>query len=95
MKVMGANIFSHNAPQLVPDAEAAQLAQLPAAAIRWVLKDDRISMLNIGVSMQSDIDQNLATLRGPLQYTNQEALVLAEFSSRAYESTLVKEMKVS
>lgn len=95
MKVMGANIFSHNAEKLVPDFEPASRAALPPAAIRWVLQDERISLLNIGVSMQSDLDQNLATLRGDLRYTNDDARLLADFSRRAYESALVKEMKVT
>jgi predicted aldo/keto reductase-like oxidoreductase len=95
MKVMGANIFSHNAANLVPDADAAQLARLPGAAIRWVLRDKRVSLLNIGVSMQSDIDQNLATLRGDPRYTNEDAMLLADFSARAYQAPLVQQMQVT
>ena len=53
------------------DSDPAQLDKLPAAAIRWVMQDPRISMLNIGVSMPSDIDHNLATMTGNLTYTNE------------------------
>jgi predicted aldo/keto reductase-like oxidoreductase len=95
MKVMGANILGHNAPNLVPDADQTLLAKLPPAAIRWVLQDERVSLLNIGVSMQSDIDQNVATLRGDPRFTNEDALLLANFSAKAYESALVKEMPVT
>jgi predicted aldo/keto reductase-like oxidoreductase len=95
MKVMGANILGHNAANLVPDAAPESLAKLPPAAIRWVLQDERVSLLNIGVSMQSDLDQNLATLRGDLRYTNADAMALANFSARAYEAPLVKEMQVT
>jgi predicted aldo/keto reductase-like oxidoreductase len=95
MKVMGANIFSHNSKNLVADSDPAILAKLPAAAIRWVLQDPRISMLNIGVSMPSDIDQNLATLTGNLAYTNDDRTLLAEFSAKAYASETVQKMKVT
>ena len=95
MKVMGANIFSHNSKNLVADSDPAMLARLPAAAIRWVLQDPRISMLNIGVSMPSDIDQNLTTMTGNLAYTNEDRTLLAEFSAKAYGSETVQKMKVS
>ncbi|HEY4313191.1 MAG TPA: aldo/keto reductase [Pirellulales bacterium] len=95
MKVMGANIFSHNSKNLVADSDPAVLDKLPAAAIRWVLQDPRISMLNIGVSMPSDIDQNLATLTGNLAYTNDDRTLLAEFSAKAYASETVQKMKVT
>ena len=95
MKVMGANIFSHNAAKLVADAEPAQVGKLPAAAIRWVMQDPRISMLNIGVSMPSDIDRNLKTLSGDLAFTNSDRKLLADFSAKAYEADAVKKMKVT
>lgn len=95
MKVMGANVFSHNAAKLVPESEETLREKLPPAAIRWVLQDERISVLNIGVSMQSDLDKNLATLRGEWKFTNDDARLLADFSARAYESAVVKEMRVT
>ena len=95
MKVMGANIFSHNAKNLVDGVEPAQLEKLPPAAIRWVLQDPRISMLNIGVSMPSDVDRNLKTLTGNLAFTNEDRTLLAEFSAKAYEAETVKKMKVT
>jgi uncharacterized protein len=95
MKVLGANIFSHNSKNLVANAEPAQLEKLPAAAIRWVLQDPRISLLNIGVSMPSDIDRNLATLTGNLAFTNEDRTLLADFSAKAYEAEFVQKMKVT
>src|SRR5262249_50211683 len=94
MKVMGANILGHNAKALVPDYGQAALEKLPAAAIRWVLQDERVSILNIGVSMPKDIDQNLAVLRGNLKFTAEDRQLLANFSGRAYESATVKAMKI-
>jgi predicted aldo/keto reductase-like oxidoreductase len=93
MKVMGANILGHNAKNLVPGYDTVALAKLPAAAIRWVLQDERVSVLNIGVSMPSDIDENLATLKGDLRFTSGDRQVLADFAGQAYESTDVKAMK--
>ena len=95
MKVLGANIMSHNAKNVVGDYDEAQLAKVPPAALRWVMRDERVSMLNIGVSMPGDIDRNLATLTGNPTYTNEDRDVLAEFSARAYESQMVKGMEVT
>jgi predicted aldo/keto reductase-like oxidoreductase len=93
MKVMGASIFGHNAKNLVPSYDKAALEKLPAAAIRWVVRDERICMLNIGVSFPADIDQNIATLKGDLALTNNDRLVLADFAQHAYEADQIKQMK--
>jgi len=95
MKIMGANMLSHNAKNLVKDYDAARLEQMPPAAIRWVLADPRVSMLNIGVSMPSDIDKNLAVVRGDTTFTNQDRELLADFSSRLYKAEAVKAMPVT
>ena len=95
MKVLGANMLSHNAKNLVKDYDAERLAKMPPAAIRWVLADERVSMLNIGVSMPSDIDKNLAVVRGDTTFTNQDRELLADFSSRLYEAEAVKAMRVT
>ena len=75
MKILGANMLSHNAPKMVSDVSEAELAKLPPAAIRWVLQDPRVSMLNIGVSMPSDIDQNLAVVRGDTALTERRPAI--------------------
>lgn len=95
MKVMGANVMSHNSKALVPEFDEARRAQLPAAAIRWVLTDERVSLLNIGVSMPSDIDYNLAVVRGDTRLTNDDRQLLADYAAQAYESPAVQAMKVS
>jgi predicted aldo/keto reductase-like oxidoreductase len=95
MKVLGANMLSHNAKNLVKDYDAERLAKIPPAAIRWVLADERVSMLNIGVSMPSDIDNNLAVVRGDTIFTNQDRELLADFSSRLYKAETIKAMRVT
>ena len=95
MKVLGANMLSHNAKALVPDYDGDRLAKIPPAAIRWVLQDDRVSMLNIGVSMPTDIDRNLDVLRGDTRFSNEDRALLADFSSRLYDAEMVKAMRVT
>ena len=67
--------------------------QAPWAAIRWTLGDERVSTLNIGVSLPTDVDKNIAMLKGDLKLTNDDRLLLAEFSGRAYENDKIKNMK--
>ncbi len=94
MKVMGASVFGHNARNIVADYDAQARGRLPAAAIRWVLQDQRVSLLNIGVSLPSDIDQNVAVLQGDLRLTDADRSLLADFSRRAYDSAEFKAMRV-
>ena len=94
MKVMGGHIFGHNARNHVPDHDKAALAKLPGAAIRWVLRDERVSMLNIGVSLPEDIDRNLAILKEGLRFTNDDRLLLADFAGKAYEAERIKKMPI-
>lgn len=95
MKVLGANIMSHNAKNIVPDYDPGKFGDLAAAAIRWAASDERVSMLNIGVSMASDIDKNLKTITGNLRLTHADRRLLTDFSTLAYESEAVKKMKTS
>jgi predicted aldo/keto reductase-like oxidoreductase len=94
MKVMGASILGNNAKNLVPDYDPTALAKLPGAAIRWVVQDERVSMLNIGISLPQDIDKNLAIFKGDLKFTNDDRRLLADFSSRAYDAEPIKAMRV-
>jgi predicted aldo/keto reductase-like oxidoreductase len=94
MKVMGASILGHNSKNLVPGYDPAALERLPGAAIRWVLQDDRVSVLNIGASFPEDFDKNIATLRGNLQFTHEDRELLAAFAGRAYEADDVKKMSI-
>ena len=69
MKVMGAYILGHNAKNVVPDYDRTTLDKLPGAAICWVLQDERVSMLNIGISVPEDIDRNVKLLKSNLTFT--------------------------
>ncbi len=93
MKVMGGWMLGHNAKRLVPGFPAEDLARLPGAAIRWVLQDSRVSLLNIGVSLPEDIDRNIATLTADRTFTDADRVLLADYASRAYSSPALKGMK--
>ena len=94
MKVMGASILGNNAKNLIPDYDPKALAKLPGAAIRWTAQDERVSMLNIGISLPQDIYKNLAIFKGDLKFTNEDRRLLADFSSRAYDADSIKAMRV-
>ncbi len=93
MKVMGAFIMGHNAKNLVAGYDSARLSKLPGAAIRWVLQDERVSMLNIGVSLPGDIAANKAILAANSRFTDQDRALLADYAGRAYESPAVRQMR--
>jgi predicted aldo/keto reductase-like oxidoreductase len=93
MKVMGASIFGHNAAALVPDFDRETVKKLPPAAIRWVLNDARIHLLNIGVSVPQDLDANIATINGDTKLTNEDRMVLASFAEKAYLQEAVTKLE--
>lgn len=94
MKVMGATIFGHNAAKMVPDFDARRRALLPGAAIRWVLADERVHVLNIGLSVRGDAAENVRTVRGELKLTPADRELLADFTRRVYESEAAKKMLI-
>jgi predicted aldo/keto reductase-like oxidoreductase len=92
MKVMGCYVYGHSSKHAVPGYDEATRARLPGAAIRWVLADPRISILNIGVCLPSDIDDNIATVSGDTKLSNADRLLLADFSGRAYSSPTMRQL---
>jgi len=93
MKVMGAWVLGHASEKVVPGHDPAALEKLPAAAIRWALQDPRVHILNIGVSMPSDVDRNVAVMRGDLAFSDADRTALAEFSTKAYDSEFLKKIE--
>ena len=94
MKVMGLNILGRGGDIVVSEYDASKRKQLPGAAIRYVLNDPRVSMLNIGVSVPEDLTENLATLTSNLSYTAEDRMLLADYADKAYQSEYVKALKV-
>ncbi|MBI4556328.1 MAG: aldo/keto reductase [Candidatus Hydrogenedentes bacterium] len=94
MKVLCANVFSHNALQLIPDYDAEAAKRLPGAAMRWTLSDPRVHVLNIGMSFVSDIEENVKMLTGDVTLTNQDRLLLADFAEKAYRHPKIENLPI-
>jgi len=94
MKVVGAGMMGGWAPYLVPGTEKKVVQELPGAAIRWVLNDERIDLLVIGMRIKRDIDQNIRTLAQNTACTAEDRALLKTFSARAMKSEAIRKMKV-
>lgn len=94
MKVIGAGLLGAWSPYIVPDFDKARLKKLPAAAIRYVLNDERIHMLTIGMRFRHEIDANIKILAGDTAYTKDDRTLLAAYSAKAFESDAIKKMKI-
>lgn len=95
MKVLGSFIFSHNAANLVPDFGEAKLHALRQAALRWALRDKQPPVLLVGVSLASDIDDNIRTLAGDRTFTAEDQKLLAEFSAKALQNKAIQALKTT
>jgi predicted aldo/keto reductase-like oxidoreductase len=69
MKVIGAGMLGAWSGYIVPGFDKKRLTKLPAAAIRHVLQDRRIDVLNIGMRLKEEIDANIRILCGDATYT--------------------------
>ncbi|UCE48048.1 MAG: aldo/keto reductase [Phycisphaerales bacterium] len=94
MKVVSAGMLGAWAGYIVPGYDPERLKKLPGAAIRYVLADERIHILNIGMRLKEEIDANIKTLSGDITYTVDDRALLAEFSAKAYDSDAIKKMKI-
>jgi predicted aldo/keto reductase-like oxidoreductase len=94
MKVLGAVVFGHSSKTLVTDFDEKRRGELPAAAIRWVLSDPRVSMLNVGMSLPSDVERNRDVLNAGTELTDADRTLLADFSRQAFESDFVRNTKI-
>jgi predicted aldo/keto reductase-like oxidoreductase len=94
MKVVGGGILGAWSRYIVPEFDKKRLGQLPSAAIRHVLEDERIDLLVIGMRLKEEVDANIQTLSGDVKYTIDDRALLAEFSAKAYDSDAIKRMKI-
>ena len=83
MKVMGW-VLGRGAGRLVPDFDPEGLYKLPACAIRWVRRDIRVHLLCIGMSVKSDVDDNVRILADPAGLSLEDRMLLASFTAEAY-----------
>jgi aryl-alcohol dehydrogenase-like predicted oxidoreductase len=93
MKVMGLNMIGRGNTQVVADYDDEKRAALPGAALRWALNDERIGILNIGMSVTEDIGLNMKTITGDLTLTEADKLLLADYAEKAYASPYTKAMQ--
>ena len=94
MKVVGGGVLGAWSGYIVPGFDKKRLEQLPAAAIRYVLQDERIHLLVIGMRLRQELDANIKILSGDATYTLEDRALLAEFSAKAYDSDAIKKMRV-
>ena len=93
MKVIGAGMLGAWSGYIVPDFDKQRLQRLPAAAIRHVLQDPRIHVLNIGMRLKEEIDANIKVLTGDTTYTSADRGLLADFSARLYDTDAIRKLK--
>jgi predicted aldo/keto reductase-like oxidoreductase len=86
MKVLGAGMLSGFGQK--------ELERVPGAAIRYVLQDDRVHMLTVGMRFPAEIDANINTLGGDTTYTNEDRAFLAGVSAAVLSDEKVKKMSV-
>jgi len=86
MKVLGAGMLGGFGQK--------HLEKLPGAACHYLLQDQRVHILNIGMRYPAEIDANIKTLAGDTTYTNEDRALLAGFSSALLSDENVKKMSV-
>jgi len=94
MKVVGGGILGAWSGYIVPGFDKKRLEKLPSAAIHYVLQDERIHLLTIGMRLKEEVDANIETLSGDATYTLEDRALLAQFCAKALDSDIIKAMKV-
>jgi aryl-alcohol dehydrogenase-like predicted oxidoreductase len=95
MKVLGSFLLGSRAARIAPGWPPERLARLREAALRWALRDERVTLAVVGVTRPEEIDRNAAALSGGIRYGGDDGRILAEFSTEAFRSPVVREMKVA
>jgi predicted aldo/keto reductase-like oxidoreductase len=94
MKVIAGGWLGRWSGYLVPSFDKQRLTELPAAAIRHVLQDQRVHALAIGMHLPDQIDANLKTFSGDTNCTPEDRALLTEFSAKLLETDTVKKMRI-
>jgi hypothetical protein len=68
--------------------------QLPAAAIQYVLQDQRVQVLNIGMRLKEEIDANINALSADTACTSEDRNLLAEFSAQLYDTEAIRKLRI-
>ncbi|NOY82883.1 MAG: aldo/keto reductase [Kiritimatiellaeota bacterium] len=67
---------------------------VPGAAIRYVLQDDRVHLLVIGMRFPNEVDANVKVFSGDARYTDDDRDVLAAVGTAVLSDVIVRKMKV-
>lgn len=94
MKVIGAGMLGSRSGHLVPGFDQQRLKQLPAAAIRHILQDERVHVLNIGMRLKAEVDANIKVLTGNAASTPADHALLADYSAKLYETPAFRKLRV-
>lgn len=94
MKVMGAGMLGAWSSQFAQGFDRARLLRLPAAAISYLLRDERVHILNIGMRLPAEVDDNIKTIIAAPGYSLENQALLAEFSALALASKAIKGFRV-
>jgi len=94
MKVLGGGWLGRWSGYLVPGFDRERLAQLPGAAIRYVLQDERVHLLAVGMKVKEEIDANIKIISSGGDCTPADRALLSEFSAKLYEADTIKKMRV-
>jgi predicted aldo/keto reductase-like oxidoreductase len=94
MKVIGGGWLGRWSGYLVPGFDKERIAQLPGAAIRHVLQDKRVDLLDIGMSLKEHVDTNIKIISSGGACTPVDRALLSEFSAKLYETDTIKKLRV-
>jgi predicted aldo/keto reductase-like oxidoreductase len=94
MKVIGGGLLGAWSGYVVPGFDKQRLAQLPGAAIRYVLDDQRVHSLVIGMRSREDVVANINTVSRDVAYRADDRSLLTEFCASAFDSDAIKKMRV-
>jgi predicted aldo/keto reductase-like oxidoreductase len=95
MKLMGGVLYTRNPLEAAPDLEfdEAKRKKLPAAAIRWGYDDQRITLYNIGVATNQDVDDDIEIFSGDMSFTDEDRRLLAEHSTALWDTPFIRAME--
>jgi predicted aldo/keto reductase-like oxidoreductase len=67
---------------------------LPGAAIRYVLQDDRVQVMTIGMRYRKEVDYNTKVLAGDTTYTHEDRALLSDAGAAVLSDKDVRKMSV-
>jgi predicted aldo/keto reductase-like oxidoreductase len=82
--------FAVGPKTMVPDYPEDKVARLAGAALRWAFADHRFHLYVVGLSIPADVDEDVALVGGDMALTNDDLLLLADFSTKLWDAPHVK-----